>query len=395
MRCLWLTLADPEPPHRGQFIYSGGLIDALAQDGAYVEVLGLSQPDSYRRPGMREGRVTWWLTDEPSPSHWASACSHLPYVANRCRTPAMRRQLQTLLDDGKWDSIIFDGLSAAWALGTILRKFPEQAKRPRLVYVSHNHEESMRKQLIANQADFVRRQMLRVDGAKTIWLERSLVSAADLMTAITPDDRALYRQRCPEKPIEVVTPGYRGRSVPARRITGDLPRRAVIVGNFDWIAKRMNLQEFIDAADARFAEQGIELEVVGSGQESFFRSMRGKVAATHFTGAVDSIDKYMDEARIAIVPERSGGGFKLKVLDYIFNRLPILALHGSAAGVPLNENESILLFSNQDELAKGVRRCIDDLDRLNRLQDAAFSACRDQFNWSSRGRQLTAAIEAL
>src|SRR6185369_5755171 len=142
MRCLWLTLADPEPPHNGQYIYSGGLIDAVAQDGASVEVLGLRRPESYRRHGMRDGGVTWWLPDDTSPSHWASACSHLPYVANRCRTPAMRRQLQTLLDGNKWDAIVFDGLSAAWALGAVLRRYPDPARRPRLVYVSHNHEES-------------------------------------------------------------------------------------------------------------------------------------------------------------------------------------------------------------------------------------------------------------
>src|SRR5207302_9027794 len=128
-----------------------------------------------------------------------------------------------------------------------------------------------------------KRQIVLVDGIKTIRLERSLVKAVDLMTAITPDDCSLYRQTSPEKPIEVLTPGYRGRSVAARRITRDTPRRAVIVGNFNWIAKRMNLQEFIDAADRSFATQGIELEVVGGGQESFFQAMRQKVSATHFT----------------------------------------------------------------------------------------------------------------
>ena len=44
--------------------------------------------------------------------------------------------------------------------------------------------------------------------------------------------------------------------------------------------------------------------------------------ATQFTGTVPDVTRYMDEARIAIVPERNGGGFKLKVLEYVFNRIP-------------------------------------------------------------------------
>src|SRR5512146_2330044 len=42
MHCLWLTLADPEPRHNGQFVYSGGLIDALAAE-VDVTVLGLAR----------------------------------------------------------------------------------------------------------------------------------------------------------------------------------------------------------------------------------------------------------------------------------------------------------------------------------------------------------------
>ena len=34
MRCLWLTLADPEPQHNGQYVYSGGLIDSVAATGS-------------------------------------------------------------------------------------------------------------------------------------------------------------------------------------------------------------------------------------------------------------------------------------------------------------------------------------------------------------------------
>jgi glycosyltransferase involved in cell wall biosynthesis len=157
----------------------------------------------------------------------------------------------------------------------------------------------------------------------------------------------------------------------------------------------MNLEEFVSVADPVFAARGVELQVIGSGKESFFKQISRRVAATSFTGTVDSASPYLQQARVAIVPERNGGGFKLKVLEYVFNRMPILALEGSVAGVPLNRNESILLFSDQAALAEGVLRAIDDCERLNSLQDAAFDACCDKFNWSSRGRQLMTAFSTL
>lgn len=395
MRCLWLTLADPEPPHNGQYVYSGGLIDAFAEAGADVTVLGLSRPESARRDGERTGSVLWRLAEHRPLSHWSSLASTLPNIANRCRTPAMRDMLEELLWRGAWDVIFFDGLSAGWALRPVLKRYPRAQTRPRLVYVSHNHETSLRSSLAANQPRFLKRQALRLDAEKVARLEHALVEAADLVTAITPEDCAAYRRRWPARRIEVLTPGYRGRRITAREITGELPRRAVIVGSFDWVAKRMNLEEFVRAADPIFAARGIELQIVGSGDTMFFERMRRQVAATCFTGPVESIGEFLDGARVAIVPERNGGGFKLKVLEYVFNRMPILALQGSIAGVPLRQDESVLLYSSQETLAAGVARMIDDVAQLNRMQDAAFAACRGAFDWASRGRQLVAAVGSL
>jgi polysaccharide biosynthesis protein PslH len=395
MRCLWITFADTEPPHNGQFVYSGGLIRSFADAGAELHVLALNQSNSYRHNGLREGRVTWWLGGHRRMSQWSSLGSRLPNIANRCRTPAMQQLLQERLHEHKWDAIVFDGLSAVWALGTVLKHYPDQRRRPKIVHVSHNHEESCRTLLASSHSNFFKRQALRWDNVKIGLTERALVRASDLVTAITPEDRDAYRRQWPEKPIEVLTPGYRGRAVGSRLITERNPRRAVIVGTFDWIAKRINMEQFIGAADSVFASRGIQLQIIGSGDPAFIRSMKDKVKATQFTGTVDRVETYLDEARVAIVPEQIGGGFKLKILDYVFNRIPILALQGSAAGVPLRNNESVLFFSGHRELADGVLRTIDELHRLNHLQDAAYLACRDQFDWSSRGQRLATALGSL
>ena len=393
MRCLWLSWADTEPPHSGQLLYSGGLIEALGAAGAEVVVLALHRPGSRREDGAREGGVVWRLVGGRSPSAAVSLGSRLPNIARRCGTGEMRRALDGLLAQARWDAIIFDGLSAGWALAPVLQhRIGHRATK--LVYVSHNHETSMRSEIAARHPEPAKRLVLSWDAHKIGRLERALVAAADLVTAITPEDLALYRAQWPQKPLLVLTPGYRGRSLDRREMTAALPRRAVIVGSFDWVAKQMNLEEFIRAADPIFTEQGIELQVVGKGEAGFIKRLARDLKATRFTGAVDAVERYLDGARIALVPERSGGGFKLKLLDYVFNRLPILALEGSCAGVPLKSEESILLYPDQAALARGVVRAIDGLDRLNRLQDTAYRVCRDGYDWPARGRRLLDAMAA-
>ena len=392
MRCLWLTLADPEPRYNGQFVYSGGLIDSVAQAGGDVEVLGLGRSDSADANAKRGQHIVWWLPSDSAHSHWGSLASTLPHTAYRCSTSGMRRLLDKLLKRGGWDGIVFDGISTGWALPRVLDHYAGRPDRPRLIYVSHNHEESLRAQIAESQPLFLKRQAVRLDALKVSRLERELVDAVDFVTAITQEDLELYQRRRCDKPMDVLTPGYCGRRIVKRRISGDLPRRAVIVGSFDWIAKRMNLAEFVDTADPLFAEAGVELQAVGSADEAFLAQLRQRTVATQFTGTVPDIEPYLDQARIAIVPERNGGGFKLKVLEYVFNRVPIFALNGSFAGVPLTHNDSVMLYPDHAALAHGVLEAIDDLELLNRLQERACAACGGRFDWLSRGRQIVSAI---
>jgi|SRR5579871_150840 len=392
MRCLWLTLADPDPPLSGQSVYSGGLIRSFADTGAEILVLGLCSPTGSPRHGERDGNILWHIPEGRELPRWTSMVSALPHMANRCRTKNMRAALGACLEEAEWDAIVFDSISAAWALPAIRRRFDGARKKPRIAYVSHNHESSLRRSLADNRTNFVMRQAHRLDAVKTERLESALVESANLVTAITEQDGQRYRARWPGKRVEVLPPGYSGRSLPERQITSAVPRRAIIVGSFDWVAKRMNLEEFLHVADPIFARQGIELKVVGAGDRSYFDHLQSRLSATRFTGTVDHIENFIDDARIAVLPERIGGGFKLKLLEYVFNRIPVLGLKGSVAGTPLREESDVLLYANQAELARGVSRMIDDLKLLNRLQNAAYAICCHAFDWKSRGRSFMNAL---
>lgn len=137
-----------------------------------------------------------------------------------------------------------------------------------------------------------------------------------------------------------------------------------------------------------FETAAVELQVVGNAETQFLDKLRGEFPTVDFTGRVDDIAPYLCQARVAIATERIGGGFKLKVLDYVFHRVPIVALDGSITGVPLHEGENIRLCSDERSLARTVIQIIDDVETLNRMQDSAYRACRPMFDWAGRGQQL-------
>jgi polysaccharide biosynthesis protein PslH len=190
--------------------------------------------------------------------------------------------------------------------------------------------------------------------------------------------------------IVLLTPGYAGRHVACRKIDDSTPHRALLLSSAIWLAKQMNLMEFIAAADELFYQRQIELWLVGNVPDHL--QAKNQFRATRFLGFVKDLEPIFRSVRIGIVAERTGGGFKLKTLDYIFNRVPIAAIRGSIAGLPLIAGLHYLCFESMLELARGVAVAIDDIERLNSLHQAAYEKCKNGFDWSDRGRTLYDAI---
>jgi glycosyltransferase involved in cell wall biosynthesis len=388
MRYLWLTWIDPEPEHDGQRIYSGRLIDAVAAAGAEIDVLCFASEGSSRQPGVREGQICWWPVPAGSKGYWTSILSSLPNVASRCNPPQKRQMLRLLLARKGWDTIVLDGLYAGWAL-PLLEEILADAKRPRLVYIAHNHEESMRAGIARlHRGSPLVKLLLHHDAAKVRRVERRMVDRSDVVTAITPEDAERFLSRRPDRRVVVLSPGYGGPRIEKRVIGSDTPRRLLLVGSFGWLAKRLNLEGFLAVADPLLAEAGAQLQVVGDGDPAFLQGLRQRLRATDVVGRVDSVQPYLADARLAVVPEERGGGFKLKILDYVFNRLPVVALDGSVAGTPLSAPESLLTFSTVEDLVRGGITALDDLPLLNRLQEKAYAACANRFDWHHRGEQF-------
>lgn len=394
MRCLWLTWQYPKPERDGQRLYSNGLIESVAGAGADVTVLCFA-PDEEPAAAANGSAADWHTVERDPRPAWASVLSPLPNITFRSGTMRMQRALRRLLADERWDVIVLDGLYTGWAVPLIERDAGVSGHKPTVVYVSHNHEETTRAAVARNYHGHpAKRRLLLRDAAKAARLERQMVDRADLVTAITEDDARQYLARRPDRRVVTLPPGYQGRRVAGREIRAALPRRAVIVGSFEWLAKQMNLEEFVTVADPLFEARNAELQVIGNGSDAFLDRLNGRTRATQFMGSVPKVEPLLDEARVAIVAERTGGGFKLKVLDYVFNRLPIAALNGSVSGVPLQAPDSILTYETPGDLAHGVVSAIDDLPLLNNVQDRAYRACAGEFDWDQRGQRFIDEVAA-
>jgi hypothetical protein len=393
LRCLWLTRMDPELPDAGDLTYSFHLLSSLSRAGVRLTVLATGRTNDRVRRAPSDNGIEWavvpWESNREIGGHLAmrSLFSCLPNVASQYKTAPFHRALQVQMARD-WDAIVVDHLGMGWvwpAVETYRRRKPTVVS----VFIAHQCEGEARRSVARNfHGSILRKVALRIDAAKADRLERKLISQSNLVSAITAEDLRSFGGL---DKIMFLPPGYAGLRVECREINDATPRRALILGSAVWLAKQMNLIEFLAATDELFYQQRIELWAVGNVPEHLWA--KNHFRAARFLGFVADLEPIFRSVRIGIVAERTGGGFKLKTLDYIFNRVPIAAIKGTITGLPLTPEVDYLSFKSMRELAKGIAAVIDDIERLNSLQHAAYEKCDEDFHWNDRGRDLRDAIQ--
>jgi Glycosyl transferases group 1/Glycosyl transferase 4-like domain len=390
MRCLWISRYIPFPQNEGAKVYSANLAQSLARAGAVVHFIGFG--DASAVPDAATG-VVWLAVPGKRRSKALAAFSDWPIAAAIDATKAYGALLEAQLRE-PWDAVVLDGYATGWALDRCLAYRNERpGDPPVLVHVSHNHEEGLWGAMAREARGSVfKKWMLRRNANKVSALERRIVRSMDLLTTITDEDRRSLGDGLDPHRSMSLTPGYCGWIARERRITSATPRRVIIMGSFQWIVKQENIARFVKAADPIFKEHGIALDVVGEMPQALLTALRARCQATFFHGFMTDVAPLLACARIAVVHESIGGGFKLKLLDYIFGRVPVASVSQAVAGLSDELRRAMLTSGSPAGLIDEIVAHIDRFDDLNRMQERAFSLGNAQFKWSVRGERFRQAI---
>jgi glycosyltransferase involved in cell wall biosynthesis len=272
-----------------------------------------------------------------------------------------------------WDWIVVDHTYSSGLLPVVLR----DRKNASICYIGHNAEGKIRPQIAASFSNPLRRAIMQLDAEKYRRLEQKVLRVADAVICITDEDAAYFRQFVER--VHVIPPIFLGQKTPRRVIDATRPRALLLLGSFEWIAKQRNLEQIVDALSPNLAKNGIALNVVGSVPQPIKDRYADHCSNLIFHGRVANLSSLLLSARGGLVPEVLGGGFKLKVLDYAFERLPIFGLKAALAGTTPEERSAMFLAEDISSFANIIVENIDDLDKLNAHQEKLFELFSDRF----------------
>jgi glycosyltransferase involved in cell wall biosynthesis len=277
----------------------------------------------------------------------------------------------------KPDVIILEGASWAVYYWLLFRLLNILRIKTRVVYHAHNVEYLLRLQRNSRPVAWLTR-----------YAERALLRRCFLSTAVSVVDAGhferLYKSRPSILPNGVdldkfnrVTPS----EIRAIRAKYDLPRQTVLF---------MGLTAFPPNQEAiRFLAQDVFHRVVQNRPKAKLAIIGGEVDMRRDwlinPGSIpyDEVPAFIKACDLCVAPIFSGSGTRLKILEYMAARKPVVATAKGAEGLNVEDGKNILLAEGAVAFSNKLMTLLQDTQLRTRLGEEGFLVAKAFYSWPS------------
>jgi len=121
----------------------------------------------------------------------------------------------------------------------------------------------------------------------------------------------------------------------------------------------------------------------------------GKRQGVHVTGEVADIRPYVAESLAVVVPLRSGGGTRLKILQAMAMGCPVISTGLGAEGLEVTAGETILIANDAEQFVNYVLLLMKSPEVADRLGKAGRQLVTEKYDWEICLRRLENLYERL
>ncbi len=364
-RVLVVAGETPLPPTSGLRQRILHLTRALAAElDVSLAVLG-EQPES------TEPYRTYAIPHSTSRSRALLSSMRRPYQAAQVGSGGFAR----VVGRERWTSIQAE-------LPFVVPALPPQAP---LVLDAHNVEADVLRTLAAQERRALHRVRWRWEAAKTERLERAVVRRVAAVCA-TSDEDAHEFERLGAARVLVVPNGVDCVGIehapPAASV------ELVYVGHFGYRPNVLAAVELVDEVLPRVRAHlpAASLTLVGGTPPRELVARSGPHVAV--AADVPDVLPYLRRARALVVPLRSGGGTRLKVLEALAAGTPVVSTPFGVSGLAVRNGEHVLLGTSPQQLADAVVRILRDEAAAVALSAAGRELVVARYDWRVVARPL-------
>lgn len=314
----------------------------------------------------------------------------LPVTVLNYTSAAIKEKIASLLAKERFDSVQIEGVHLVEYVELIRKVSP----RTRIVADWHNIES----EIVWRYAETVASPLRKLAARRTAPLieraENRLLRACDAHTVVSGRDRDKLQLRCPEASITLVPNGVDVAWYSSAIQAGDR-REVLFVGSMDYHANVEAVIWFVSNVWPLFkaAAPGMVFRIVGRDPAAEVRALSAPDVLV--TGTVDDIRPFYAKAAVSVVPLRVGSGTRLKILESMAARVPVVSTRLGAEGIEARDGSDIVLADTPAELASALTRVITDSALSECLKYGGYDLVTRLYDWPIAGKRLYSVHAAL
>jgi glycosyltransferase involved in cell wall biosynthesis len=112
-----------------------------------------------------------------------------------------------------------------------------------------------------------------------------------------------------------------------------------------------------------------------------------------FAGAVDDLAGHLKGGDVAVVPLRSGGGTRMKILDDFAAGVPVVTTAKGMEGLPVEDGRHLRIVEAPEDMAEVVAGLLADAGARQALADAAAEWVA-RYDWREIARRTAESVRA-
>ena len=223
----------------------------------------------------------------------------------------------------------------------------------------------------------LKRAIWRNQARKMERYERELLPRFTAVVAVADRDREYFQRNYGVDNVSVIPTGvdlgYFAYGESAELKEGE-DGTVVFTGSMDWMANIDGVEYFMDAvwpAISRARPQARCVIVGRSPPRALVERARARRLNWEFTGFVDDVRPFVQNAHVYVIPLRVGGGTRIKVYEAMAMGCPVVSTRIGVEGLPVEHDRHFLKADAADAMAAAVLSLLDDFERRRRLSQQA------------------------
>jgi polysaccharide biosynthesis protein PslH len=312
----------------------------------------------------------------------AFVASARPYVAAYSHyREGLARLISSLMSRESFDLVHLDHLDAAVYLQSC-------CPRPAVYLDEHNYETSLLRSTRDHTSKALLRWYLGSQLRKLARFEQETLRAVDAVGVVSARDAHMVEAVAPHTDQEVIPNGVDPAffDIPRR----PRPYRVVSVGSLDWLPNVEGLLWFLNQVWPSVVEARPDatLHIVGRNpQRALLRQVSRGVSVA---ASVADIREHVRDAAAFVVPLLAGGGTRLRVLEAMAMRVPIVSTTVGVQGIECVHGQHVLVADAAGDFAQQLIALLDREELRERLAMEGRQLVERRYSWQVIGDTLDA-----